>query len=92
MSFVQLHTAGLLRPQEHFRRLPPRPGSPVAQDLADPLRLGLQLGTPRRYQGLDGYKEMLAGDVDAVAVMSPPYWHPDQIDAAVDAGKHVYTQ
>ena len=44
----------------------------------------------RRYVGLEGYKEMLAGDLDAVAIMSPPYFHPDQTAAAVAAGKHVY--
>ncbi len=50
----------------------------------------LKLGSPRLYKGLDGYRELVASDVDAVAVMSPPYWHPEQIEAAVEAGKHVY--
>jgi len=43
-----------------------------------------------RYTGLDGYKELLRGKVDAVAVESPPYFHPEQAVAALEAGKHVY--
>ncbi len=45
----------------------------------------------RCFAGLDGYKRMLdAGGIDAVAVLSPPYFHPEQAAAAVDAGCHLY--
>jgi len=44
----------------------------------------------RRYVGLDGYRQMLADGVDAVAIISPPYFHPDQVVAALDAGVHVF--
>jgi predicted dehydrogenase len=44
----------------------------------------------RRYSGLQGYRRMLEGKVDAVAIESPPYFHPEQAAAAVDAGAHVY--
>jgi predicted dehydrogenase len=51
----------------------------------------LQVPESKRYTGLSGYKRMLDdGDVDAVAVESPPYFHPEQAAAAVDAGKHTY--
>ncbi|MCW5981223.1 MAG: Gfo/Idh/MocA family oxidoreductase [Bryobacteraceae bacterium] len=50
----------------------------------------LNLSGPRVYKGLDGYKELAASDVDAVAVMSPPCFHPEQAAAAVAAGKHVF--
>lgn len=44
-----------------------------------------------RYIGLDGYKELLANaEVDAVAVISPAYFHPEQAVAALEAGKHLY--
>jgi predicted dehydrogenase len=33
---------------------------------------------------------MVEGKLDAVAIESPPYFHPEQAAAAVDAGKHVY--
>ena len=44
-----------------------------------------------RYTGLSGYKRMLQGKLDAVVIESPPYFHPEQAAAAVEAGKHVYT-
>ncbi|MCL4216459.1 MAG: Gfo/Idh/MocA family oxidoreductase [Candidatus Hydrogenedentes bacterium] len=51
----------------------------------------LDIAPDRRYVGLDGYKELLAGDdVDAVAVESPPYFHPIHTVAALEAGKHVF--
>lgn len=47
--------------------------------------------TLRRFHGsLSGYKRLIESGVDAVAVISPPYFHPEQAAAAVDAGKHVY--
>ncbi|MCC6698059.1 MAG: Gfo/Idh/MocA family oxidoreductase [Candidatus Hydrogenedentes bacterium] len=51
----------------------------------------LEVDASGLYTGLDGYKEMLAReDIDAVAIISPPYFHPDQVVAALEAGKHVY--
>ena len=44
----------------------------------------------RCYSGLKGYRKMLEGEIDAVAIESPPYFHPEQAAAAVDAGAHVY--
>ena len=51
-------------------------------------RYGIAAG--RCYTGLSGYKRMLEGKLDAVAIESPPYFHPEQAAAAVAAGKHVY--
>jgi len=39
---------------------------------------------------LSGYKKLLDGKLDAVVIKSPPYFHPEQAAAAVEAGKHVY--
>lgn len=53
---------------------------------------GARFGIPgaRRFSGLSGYKRLLEAGVDAVAVESPPWFHPEQAAAAVDAGVHVY--
>ncbi len=53
---------------------------------------GPKFGIPasRLYSGLSGYKRLLESGVDAVAIESPPYFHPEQAAAAVDAGVHVY--
>lgn len=51
----------------------------------------LQVPAERRYTGLSGYNRMLdEARVDAVAIISPPYFHPQQAADAVDAGKHTY--
>jgi predicted dehydrogenase len=44
----------------------------------------------RRFSGLSGYKRLIESGVEAVAIESPPYFHPEQAAAAVEAGKHVY--
>ncbi|MFO8014258.1 MAG: Gfo/Idh/MocA family oxidoreductase [Phycisphaerae bacterium] len=43
-----------------------------------------------RFAGLEGYKGLIASGVDAVAIISPPYFHPRQAADAMEAGKHVY--
>lgn len=53
---------------------------------------GDKLGVPaaRRFAGLSAYRRLLEQKVDAVAIESPPYFHPLQAADAVAAGKHVY--
>jgi predicted dehydrogenase len=51
-------------------------------------KLGVEEG--RRYIGLDGYRELMTDDVDAVAVMSPPWFHPEQCVEVLNANKHLY--
>jgi len=38
------------------------------------------------------YKELLASDVDAVYIATPPYLHPEHFEAAVNARKHVFSE
>ncbi|UCC22765.1 MAG: Gfo/Idh/MocA family oxidoreductase [Planctomycetota bacterium] len=59
------------------------------QDRVD--ELGEQFGVDksRRYATLSGYKKLLDSGVDAVAIESPPYFHPEQAADAVDAGVHA---
>jgi predicted dehydrogenase len=53
---------------------------------------GEKLGVPeaQRFTGLSGYKRLLEQKLDAVAIESPPFFHPVQAEDAVAAGKHVY--
>ena len=60
------------------------------QDQADGAGDDHKVAAERRHTGLGSYKDLLAGKVDAVAIISPPYFHPEQAAAAVEAGKHVY--
>ena len=50
-----------------------------------------QVPANRRFTGLDCFKKLIdAGGVDIVAVLSPPYFHPEQVEAVVEAGLHVW--
>jgi predicted dehydrogenase len=60
------------------------------QDRVDQACGALGVEPSRCYTGLSAYKRLLEGKLDAVAIETPPYFHPEQAAAAVDAGKHVY--
>jgi myo-inositol 2-dehydrogenase / D-chiro-inositol 1-dehydrogenase len=45
------------------------------------------------FKGYHSYENLLQSkDVDLVLVTSPPYFHPEHLEAAVAAGKHVYLE
>lgn len=55
-------------------------------------RVGEQFQIPadRRFTGVDGYKRLLDCKPDAIVIESPPYFHPEQALAGVEAGCHVF--
>lgn len=61
------------------------------QDKVDEAAAKHRLGPKRVFTGLQCAEKMIAaGGLDAVAILSPPYFHPSQARAAVEAGLHVY--
>jgi predicted dehydrogenase len=60
------------------------------QDRVDAAGGKLNVPETKRFTGLSGYKKLLEQNIDAVAIESPPYFHPEQAATAVEAGKHVY--
>ena len=46
----------------------------------------------RQFEGFDGYKGLLATDVDVVLLTTPPHFRPLHLKAAIDAGKHVFAE
>lgn len=44
------------------------------------------------FVGLDAYQKLLATDVNMIIHATPPYARPAHIAAAVDAGKHIFTE
>jgi myo-inositol 2-dehydrogenase / D-chiro-inositol 1-dehydrogenase len=66
-------------------------GADYFQDRLEEFSLRFDVPAKKCYSGLDGYKKLIeSGGVDAVAIISPPYFHPEQAEAAVMAGKQVY--
>lgn len=46
----------------------------------------------RQFVGLEGYKQLLATDIDLVLIATPPGFRPLHFEAAVQAGKHVFAE
>ncbi len=52
-----------------------------------------KLATANIFRGAKSYERLVQSkDVDLVLVTSPPYFHPEHLEAAVAAGKHVYLE
>ncbi len=47
---------------------------------------------PQLFQGFGAYEKLLNTNVDTVIITSPPYFHPEHFEAAVQANKHVYLE
>jgi myo-inositol 2-dehydrogenase/D-chiro-inositol 1-dehydrogenase len=65
-------------------------GADYFRDRVDAFGAKFSIPSPRLFAGLSGYKRLLETGVDAVAIETPPYFHPEQAAAGVDAGVHVY--
>jgi len=49
--------------------------------------------TPDRcFVGFDAFQKVLATDVDLVILAAPPFFRPSHLKAAIEAGKHVFTE
>ena len=44
------------------------------------------------FVGFDAYKKLLDTDVDYVILATPPHYRPEHLEAAVEAGKHVFME
>ena len=44
----------------------------------------------RRFTGLSGYQKLIASGIEAIVIIDVPYFYPEQAQAAVAAGLHVY--
>ena len=60
------------------------------EDRAERAGERFQVEPSRRHSGLSAYKRLLDKKLDGVVIESPPYFHPEQAAASVDAGRHTY--
>ena len=44
------------------------------------------------FVGFDGAKKVIDSDVDVVILTTPPYFRPQQLEMAVEAGKHIFCE
>lgn len=51
-----------------------------------------KIDTGRTFKGPRAFVELSSSDVDVVLISSPPYFHPEHLEAAIDAKKHIYLE
>ena len=59
-------------------------------DRANAAGKDLKVPEGKCFSGLSGYKRLLDAKPDAIVVESPPFFHPEQVLAGVEAGCHVF--
>ncbi|MEE9394946.1 MAG: Gfo/Idh/MocA family oxidoreductase [Planctomycetota bacterium] len=52
----------------------------------------IQVTPERQFSGFDAYQKLIDSGVDVVLLATPPYFRPEQLRAAIDAGKHVFSE
>ncbi len=52
----------------------------------------VKVDNDRKFVGVDSYKKVLESGVDVVILTTPPYFRPVQFEAAINAGKHVFSE
>ncbi len=52
----------------------------------------VQVQNNNKFVGLDAFQRVIDSDVDVVLLATPPAFRPQHLEAAVDAGKHIFTE
>lgn len=66
-------------------------GQPLAE-LVDSVRKRVNVDPEHCFVGFDAYQKVLASDIDVALLCTPPGHRPVQFEAAVNAGKHIFTE
>lgn len=52
----------------------------------------VQVSKKNKFVGLDAYEKLIKTDVDVVLLAAPPAFRPSHLEAAVNAGKHIFCE
>ena len=66
-------------------------GQPLAE-LVDSVRKRVKVDPGHCFSSFDAYRKVIASDVGVVLLCTPPGHRPEQFEAAIIAGKHVFTE
>ena len=66
----------------------------LEQSLKNLAKHGEKVAIPadRQFVGWDAYEKVVASDVNYIILASPPAFRPAHLKAAIEAGKHVFTE
>ncbi len=62
------------------------------KNLVDQMKDRVKVDQDHMFTGFDAYKKLLKTDVDLVILATPPGFRPEMVEAAVDAGKHIFME
>jgi predicted dehydrogenase len=65
-----------------------KPADEVAKSVGERIKVGPDM----RFSTFEAFKKIAASDVDIVLLCTPPGYRPEHFEAAVNAGKHVFTE
>jgi predicted dehydrogenase len=63
-----------------------------AEELVASVGPRINVQPDRHFVGFDAYQKLLKSDLDIVMLTTPPGYRPIHFEAAVEAGKHVFTE
>ena len=72
-----------------------RGGKPVQQsveELVASIKPRLKVDPEHHFVGFDSFQKLIKSDVDIVLLTTPPGYRPQHFEAAINAGKHVFTE
>ena len=52
----------------------------------------VKVAPDHKFVGFDAYQKLLATDVDVIILATPPAFRPGHLEAAVEAGKHIFCE
>ena len=64
----------------------------LGEDAKELIEEKIQVPLERQFAGLDAYQKAIESGVDLVILATPPGFRPLQFEAAIEAGKHVFTE
>ena len=90
---IEIHALGDLNPDSlETSRMNLDKEASANPDFAPRYKAGFKVTGDRVFSGFDAYKKVLASNIDLVILASPPGFRPMQLAAAVEAGKHIFTE
>jgi predicted dehydrogenase len=69
-----------------------QPKQMSAQDLVASIQPRIKVPPDQHFVGFDAYQKLVKADLDIVMLATPPGYRPIHFEAAVEAGKHVFTE
>jgi len=72
-----------------------RGGKPVqlsAEELVASIQPRIKVDPEHHFVGFDSFEKLIHSDVDIVMLTTPPGYRPQHFEAAINAGKHVFTE